>query len=112
MEQLTASTCTVRVDTLDSVPLFRRGFARSFVNTLVARSKDGGLTFGPPVNVSSATSDWCATRSNIRPNYGDYIGGVSTVGRVLATWADGRSGIAVDTFFAPIFLEEANAQQP
>jgi len=90
---------------------FRTGPARSSVNTYLARSRDGGQTFDPPVRVSSATSDWCATVSNIRPNYGDYIGGTSAAGKVLATWADGRNGVA-DTFFAPIFFQGTDAQQP
>jgi len=69
------------------------------------------MTFDAPVRVSSATSDWCATRTNITPNYGDYIGGTRAAGRVLATWADGRSGVA-DTFFAPILFRGTEAERP
>jgi hypothetical protein len=110
----TAGTCTVRVANLppagNPAGVYRRGPARSSVNTYLARSRDGGLTFDLPVKVSSVTSDWCATISNVRPNYGDYIGGTSAVGRVLAVWADGRNRVA-DTFFAPIFFG-TDAQQP
>jgi hypothetical protein len=110
-----AGSCIVRVANLpptgNPAGVYRKGPARSSVNTYVARSRDGGLTFDPPVKVSSATSDWCATVSNIRPNYGDYISATGAIGRVLATWADGRNGVA-DTFFAPIFFPGAGALQP
>jgi len=80
--------------------LRRRGTAHSLVNTLWARSIDGGATFEAPISLSTATSDWCLAQSNIRPNFGDYIGATSGGNRVLATWADSRSGVApVDTFF-------------
>jgi hypothetical protein len=52
--------------------------------------------------VSSATSDWCTTVSDVTPNFGDYIGSASAAGRVLSTWADGRNGVP-DTFYATGF---------
>ncbi len=109
-----AGSCLVSVGRFGpppGIPRFRTGPARSVVNTFLARSTDRGVTFDTPVKVSSATSDWCATRSNITPNYGDYIGATRAAGRVLATWADGRTGVA-DTFFAPIFFQETEAEQP
>ncbi len=112
--QTTAGSCLVslgRFGPAPGVPRFRTGPARSSVNTYLARSTDGGMTFDAPVRVSSATSDWCATRTNITPNYGDYIGGTRAAGRVLATWADGRSGVA-DTFFAPILFRGTEAERP
>jgi hypothetical protein len=66
------------------------------------QSHDGGVTFSAPRRVSSATSDWCATVSDVTPNFGDYIGSVSAAGRVLSTWADGRNGMP-DTFYATGF---------
>ena len=78
----------------------RVGSANSLVDTVVVQSLDGGNTFGAPVRVTTATSNWCTTVSNIRPNFGDYIG--SSIGDTIqATWADGRNGVP-DTFFAPI----------
>ncbi len=93
------------------IPRFRTGPARSVVNTYLAHSTNGGVTFDAPIKVSSATSDWCATKTNIRPNYGDYIGATHAADRVLATWADGRNGVA-DTFFAPIFFQGVEAEEP
>jgi hypothetical protein len=103
------SACTVRVGGTTYSPTYRTGSAHSFVNTFWVQSLDGGRTFTSPVSLSSATSDWCATFSNVTPNYGDYIGSVSIAGKVLATWADGRNELVVspgvtrhiaDTYFA------------
>jgi hypothetical protein len=101
------SACTIRVGGTAASPLYRTGSAHSFVNTWLVQSFDGGNTFTAPVALSTATSDWCATFSNVTPNYGDYIGSVSISGKVLATWADGRNEIAgltpshiADTYFA------------
>jgi len=77
----------------------RVGPASSLVNTFWSRSTDGGASFGAPIDVSSATTNWCTTVSNIRPNFGDYIGSTSGGDRVLALWADGRNGIP-DSFYA------------
>jgi hypothetical protein len=82
----------------------RSGPANSLVNTFIATSQDGGLNFGTPVQVSTATSNWCTAAVNIFPNFGDYIGSARAEDQVLATWADSRNG-PVDTFFAPIGLE-------
>jgi hypothetical protein len=109
-----AGSCVVSVGRFGpqpGIPRFRTGPARSSVNTYLARSTNGGVTFDAPVKVSSATSDWCATRSSITPNYGDYIGATRATGRVLAAWADGRNGVA-DTFFAPILFQGTEAEEP
>jgi len=82
----------------------RRGPAHSFVNTFMVHSSDGGATFGSPVQVSSATSDWCTAQVNIRPNFGDYIGSAAEEGTVFPVWGDSRNG-PVDTFFAPVALD-------
>jgi len=81
--------------------LRRRGPANSLVDTFWAQSTNGGSTFGAPVKVSTATTNWCTTVSNIRPNFGDYIGSVSAGNRTIPTWADGRGGVP-DVFTAPI----------
>ncbi len=92
--------------------LRRRGTAHSKVNTFIATSFDGGLSFSTPVQVSSATSDWCTAQFNIRPNFGDYIGSARAEDQVLAAWADSRNG-PVDTFFAPIEVEKSrSAKKP
>jgi len=81
-------------------PFFRVGPANSLVDTFTVNSRDGGNSFGVPVKVTTVTSNWCTTVTNIFPNFGDYIGGTSGANRVLPIWADGRNGIP-DTFFAP-----------
>ncbi len=84
--------------------MFRVGTANSLVDTFWVQSVDGGSSFATPVRVTTATSNWCTTVSNIRPNFGDYIGSTtSTTGgnKILPVWADGRNGVP-DTFFAAI----------
>lgn len=93
-----------------ATPLRRRGPAHSLVDTFIAQSVDGGETFGAPVKVSSVTSDWCTALTNIRPNFGDYIGAVTVGQTTFAVWADSRDTIlvggvprhVVDVFFAPV----------
>ena len=77
----------------------RQGLASSLVDTFWVRSTDGGASFSTPMPVTTATSNWCTAASNIRPNFGDYIGSTSGGNRVLATWADGRNGVP-DTFYS------------
>ncbi|HEX9038316.1 MAG TPA: sialidase family protein [Ktedonobacterales bacterium] len=91
--------CRERVGTLASGKTLRRvGSANSLVNTFWVQSTDGAH-FGAPLQMSSATSNWCTTASNVTPNFGDYIGSTSGGNRVLAVWADGRNGVP-DTFYA------------
>ena len=49
----------------------------------------------------SLISARCTAVSNIRPNFGDYIGSADGGNRVFPVWADGRNGVP-DTFFANI----------
>jgi len=99
-ETTTASNpfCTISV----GGGIRRRGTANSLVNTFWAQSLDGGTTFQSmpfPMQMSTATTNWCTTASNIRPNFGDYIGATFGGNKVLATWGDGRNGVP-DTFYA------------
>ncbi len=58
----------------------------------MSRSVDGGATWQANQKITSATTAWTTTTSNIAPNQGDY-NGMSASGRfVYPTWADGRSG--------------------
>jgi hypothetical protein len=89
--------CSVRVGgTLDE-PVLRESTVTTLSDVYRARSSDGGATWGMPVRVTDATTNWCAATplNSIIPNFGDYNTSV-TVGRdVFATWADGRNaGIA------------------
>ena len=92
-----ANVCAPRVTTTRR----RAGFANSLVDTFWVQSTNGGSTFSAPTKVSSATTNWCTTVSNITPNFGDYIGSVSGGNRVNPSWADGRNGVP-DVFTAPI----------
>jgi hypothetical protein len=94
--------CTIRVATLTgNVPLRRLGPANSLVDTFGVQSTDGGASFSTPTRVSSATSNWCTAVSNIRPNFGDYIGSVSGGNKLIPVWHDGRNGVP-DVFVAPV----------
>jgi len=79
----------------------RSGKASSLVDTYWVQSTDGGRTFKSPIKVSSKTSNWCSTTSNMVPNFGDYIGSASGGNHVFSVWADGRNGIP-DVYFARI----------
>ncbi len=83
----------------------RQGPLSSLVNTYGIQSRNGGATFGPPVRISSDTSNWCTvTYTFANPNFsnfGDYIGTASGGNRTFVTWPDGRNGVS-DVFFAEV----------
>jgi hypothetical protein len=89
--------CTVSV----GGGLRRRGTANSLVDTFWAQSLDGGATFPTLLKVTTATSNWCTVASNVRPNFGDYIGTAPGGNHIFATWADGRNGVP-DTFYSTL----------
>jgi hypothetical protein len=101
-----AIDCTMSV----SGTLARRSLRASLVDTFFQQSLDGGETFGAPVRVSTVTSNWCQSTSNIRPNFGDYIAAVTVGSTTYAVWADDRNTITinnaprniVDVFYATI----------
>jgi hypothetical protein len=81
----------------------RVGTQTSIVDVYVVTSRDGALTFSPPVKVTTASTNWCPALSNIRPNFGDYIDARNVGAKVLTVWADARvTGTAVDTYFAAV----------
>ena len=73
----------------------------SMVDVYWAQSIDGGATFETPRRVTTVSTDWAATFTNIVPNFGDYNTAVSGGNRLFATWADGRNGVP-DAFFSKI----------
>ncbi len=83
----------------------RVGSASSLADAFVVVSRNGGATFSAPARVSTVTTNWCTTLSNIRPNFGDYLGSTSLGNRIFPVWADGRNGVP-DTFFAPVRVTE------
>ncbi len=78
------------------------GLGTSLVDVFWSDSVDGGTSFSVPTKVTSVTTDWGATPTNIAPNFGDYISHVSKSNRVMVTWADGRSGVQPEVFYATI----------
>ncbi len=89
--------CSIRtVGASSSNPgLVRRSFRSSMVDTYLAQSTNGGVSFGTPVKVSTVSSNWCKVASNIRPNFGDYIGATTVGPTTYAVWADDRSTVIV-----------------
>ncbi|MCA1615314.1 MAG: exo-alpha-sialidase [Acidobacteria bacterium] len=100
-----AAGCTAVL--IDGGNAERKGPASTQVDTHYVQSRDGGATFGAPVKVSTATSNWCAVKGNIFPRFGDYIAGRVAGRRLLAAWTDGRNGVP-DVFFATIDLTAAS----
>jgi hypothetical protein len=95
-------TCIVRLGVLASGKTLRRaGTASSLVDAYAVQSTDGGATFGAPMKLSAATSNWCTAVSNVTPNFGDYIGSIGGGNRALTVWADGRNGVP-DVFYAQL----------
>ncbi len=90
--------CVVRTGGPLTNPTLRRSKLSSLVDVFLARSKDGGQTFGSPMRVTTQTTNWCkATPLNsIIPNFGDYITSRSADSETVITWADGRNGGRVD----------------
>lgn len=50
--------------------------------------------------INSVTSAWLSARSNITPNFGDYIQGVSSGDVLFSSWADSRNDNTPSPFFA------------
>jgi hypothetical protein len=97
-ESLSATdTCIVPLDSGQ----VRVGSAFSLVDTYWVQSTDFGASFGAPIRVSSATSNYCTAATDVFPNFGDYISAFDIGNHVFASWADGRNGVP-DTFDAAI----------
>jgi Dockerin type I domain len=76
--------------------LTRRSIRSSLVDTFISRSLDHGKSFQAPVRLSSATSNWCKSTVNIRPNFGDYISATTLGARTFSLWADDRNTIMIN----------------
>jgi hypothetical protein len=89
----------------------RTGPINSLVDAFWVQSRDGGATFGPPLRLSTATSNWCTAPYQFdKPlpadaflvsNAGDYIASASGEDRTFALWPDDRNG-PMDTFFGEV----------
>jgi hypothetical protein len=83
---------------------FRSGRVSSLVDLYRAHSGNGGMTFEPPVRITSETANWCTTfydaPGRLFANFGDYLGVFASRRRLFAVWTDGRSGIPEAYFTA------------
>jgi hypothetical protein len=106
--QLNPDSTVIECSTAIGGGLTRRSIRSSLVDTLISRSLDHGMTFQSPVKLSSATSNWCKSTVNIRPNFGDYISAATVGARTFSVWADDRNTVmiggtprnVVDVFYA------------
>jgi hypothetical protein len=83
----------------------RESKVSSMVDLYWVQSGDGGASFGPPVRITSETTNWCQAKYDIEgtqfANFGDYLGIVSVGNRTYTVWTDGRNGVP-DAFFAEL----------
>jgi hypothetical protein len=77
----------------------------SLVDVFWALSRDGGTTFGSPIRVTDVASNWCQGRTNIIPNFGDYIGSSSFDESVFPVWHDGRNPAPADALGRNRFID-------
>jgi BNR/Asp-box repeat len=103
--QLNPDPSVVECNVTISPGFQRAGPAVSLIDTFMVRSHDGGATFGPPLRISSQTSNWCNITftfgTGLLSNLGDYFGLWSAGDRTFAAWPDARNGFA-DVFFAAV----------
>jgi hypothetical protein len=84
----------------------RIGPATSLVDTYLLQSRDGDDTWGTPIRISSATTNWCLANYRLPgtqnlSNLGDYIGSASAGDRTFAVWPDARNSF-IDVFFGSV----------
>ncbi|HZF08614.1 MAG TPA: sialidase family protein [Thermoanaerobaculia bacterium] len=91
---------------------FRAGKASSLVDLYRVQSQDGGAHFGPPVRLTTETTNWCATQFDplnfLFSNFGDYLGVFAVRNRTFAVWTDGRSGVP-EAYFGEVASPGAGA---
>jgi hypothetical protein len=89
--------------------LFRAGRISSLVDVYLARSPNGGASFDYPIRITSQTTNWCETHTDLggllEANFGNYLGIATGPGQVFAVWTDGRFGVP-DAFFSTIRLAQ------
>jgi FlgD Ig-like domain len=77
----------------------------------VARSINGGVTWGASLPLSTASGNFSAALSNIQPNEGDYNSLSSDARALHAAWADGRAP-TVDVYTAVIDMRHEFHGEP
>jgi hypothetical protein len=85
--------CSLRTSGPLDNPVLKRSKVTTLSDIFVVSSLDGGTTWGRPVRLTDASTNWCAATSinSGIPNFGDYIASVSRGDDVLAAWTDGRN---------------------
>jgi hypothetical protein len=104
-KQVTADPADIECD----IPLVsrenRKGKVSSLMDVYWVQSRDGGASFGPPVRVTTETSNWCKVSYDMHgtqfANFGNYIGISSAGNRTFAIFPDGRNGVP-DVYFAEL----------
>jgi hypothetical protein len=115
--QLTPDPGDIECNIMMVLDWTRAGRFASLIDVYWVESKDGGATFGPPVRVSSETTNWCKVKYDYETtqyaNFGDLLGLYTTGTKTFAVWPDGREGIP-DAYFAELlnYDEGAKAAQP
>ncbi len=65
-------------------------------------SADGGLSWTPPLQVTSAATDESVAGTDFANQYGDYNGMSAFLGRFFPSWTDRRGGEREEVWTAPI----------
>src|SRR6266545_343530 len=116
MESLERQTTRDPGDTECSIMMVmdatRAGRYVSLIDVYWVQSTDGGASFGPPVRVSSETTNWCKVKYDYQTtqyaNFGDVLGVFTTGVRTFVVWPDGRNGVP-DAYFAELVDYKAGA---
>jgi len=91
----------------------RAGRFASLIDVYWVQSKDGGASFGPPVRVTSETTNWCTVKYDYETtqyaNFGDILGIYTTGEKTFVVWPDGRGGVP-DAYFAELLNYDAGAK--
>ena len=77
----------------------------------VARSINGGVTWGASLPLSTAAGNFSAALSNVQPNEGDYNSLSSDAQAMHAAWADGRAP-SVDVYTAVVDMRHEFHGEP
>jgi hypothetical protein len=104
-KQATPDPDDVECDIRNVVGGHRKGKLSSLSDIYWVQSRDGGASFGPPVRVTSETTNWCKVAYDLQgtqfANFGDYLGIFTTGSRTFVVWPDGRHGVP-DAYFAEL----------
>lgn len=112
-KQTTRDPGDIECNIMTVIDVTRAGRASSLIDLYWVQSKDGGATFGPPVRVTSETTNWCKVKYDYETtqfaNFGDVLGIFTTGDRTFVVWPDGRHGVP-DAYFAELL--DYNAAKP